>query len=266
MKIKVIPEDFYVEEDFEPKLDGREYAYFKLKKRNWSTIEVITALAARLQVPVKWFGYCGNKDKNAVTVQYVSLYNGDKDKLDRIKVKDLELEFLGYGNERITLGMNRGNLFKIIIRDLEKEIEVKNRKVLNLFDEQRFGKDNLNMKVGRAIIKKNFKEACRLLDLSADGKDYIGVLSKLDKRRMRFYVNAYQSYLWNQVVSRLNKEFEKVPLIGFLTESEGEVKEIYEEIMVKEGITKNDFMIKSMREISSEGAERNTFIEPRDLE
>ncbi|MBI2109627.1 tRNA pseudouridine(13) synthase TruD, partial [Candidatus Woesearchaeota archaeon] len=26
------------------------------------------------------------------------------------------------------------------------------------------------------------------------------------------------------------------------------------------------FMIKSMREISSEGAERNTFIEPRDLE
>lgn len=266
MKIKVIPEDFYVEEDFEPNLDEGEYAYFKLKKLNWSTIEAITTIAAELHVPAKWFGYCGNKDKKAVTVQYVSLYKGDKDRLDKVKVKDLDLEFLGYGNERITLGMNKGNFFRITVMDLEKEIKIKKRKVLNLFDEQRFGRDNINVHVGRAIIKKDFKEVCRLLGLPADGRDYVGALSGLDKRRMRFYVNAYQSFLWNQVVSRLGKEFEKIPLVGFLTELDGEIKELYEELMVKEGITKEDFMIKPMRDISSEGDERNMFVEPRDLD
>ena len=266
MKIKQIEEDFYVEEDFEPRLSEGAYAYFTLKKKGWSTIDALYEVASKLHIPFKWLGYCGNKDKKAVTKQYVSGYKINKEQLEKLKIKDIEIKFLGYGKERITLGSNKGNSFSIVVRDLDREIKVENKRILNLFDEQRFGINDMNLKTGKVIVKGNFKEACELLELKADGNDYVGALMKVEKKRLKFCVNAYQSYLWNKVVSDLKNKYEKVPLVGFLSELDGEIEERYKGIMKEERISKEQFMIKAIREIASEGGERGMFVEPRELE
>ena len=102
------------------------------------------------------------------------------------------------------------------------------------------------------------------------------------------YVHAYQSYLFNELLKKelMNEEYFEVeyavgslffpknefdelngidetkktfPLIGFGTESD------VEKVLVDEGINLRDFIMKQIPELSSEGAERNAFVEVKDL-
>lgn len=266
MNIKQIPEDFYVEEDFRPSLSSGDYAYFTLKKRGWSTINAIEEIAQRLNAGFDRFGYCGNKDKNGITIQHVSAFKINKEQLEGLKINDIEIKFLGYGNERFNLGRHNGNFFKIVVRDLDKMKEIKTKRIKNLFDEQRFGKDGINWKVGKVLVKGEFKEACRLLGLEIDGNDSVGALRTLGNKRLRFFVNAYQSYLWNKVVDRMEPNYAQVELMGYLTEiKEGDIEVVYHDILRNEWVFKENFMIKAIPDISSEGSLREMCVEPRDL-
>jgi tRNA pseudouridine13 synthase len=81
-------------------------------------------------------------------------------------------------------------------------------------------------------------------------------------------VHAYQSRLWNEVVKDcLDIGFEgKVPIIGFGIDIKDEkLKKIINEKLEKEQITFRDFIIKQIPELSSEGSEREMFVEVKDF-
>jgi len=276
--IKTIPEDFYVKEIINLKIEEKgSFAYCLLKKIGFPTIEAVEFISKKLNIPRKNINFAGTKDKKAVTEQAVSIRNWQGKDFDFGKIK---LEFLGYGNEPVNLGSNEGNYFEIIIRNIEKR--PKERKwLINYFDDQRFSENNVD--VGRAIVKRDFRKAAEILrnETVINGNDFIGALRIIDKKILTLYVNAYQSYLWNKCVSRIFEKQEnrkigyslgelvipdkkpkqsKYPLIGFGT-GEDDIKEILEE----EKITPREFIIREIPELSSEGTLRNVVVEVKDL-
>ena len=260
-KIKQIPEDFIVDEIFEPKFDAQgKYGYYLLKKRNYNTIDAINTIAKRVGIKQKYINFAGTKDKAAVTTQYISISNGPKKDL---QLKDIELTFLGRGNERINLGLHSGNHFKITVRNIDKKPE-KIEKILNLFDSQRFGENNAE--VGKLIIKRDLKKACVLINdekvnvhLSKHHNDYVGALKTLPKRLLKLYIHAYQSCIWNEMA--LHAREKKLPLIGFDTNLSKDLKKALE----KEGVDQEDFLIREIPEISAEGAIRDVHIDVKEM-
>lgn len=278
-KIKQIPEDFVVKEKSSVKvLDKGDFSYFLLKKRNYTTLRAVQAIADYLRIPPKFIGFAGTKDKNAVTEQSISI---KKERVE-ISLKDIELEFKGCGDKPISLGDLEGNEFEITVRNLDdfNEFEEKG-KFINLFGEQRFSTNNAE--VGRAIVKKDFKKAIELILvderdykekiedwIKKSPNDYIGALGKLPKKMLTFYLNAYQSLLWNKTAMKLkDKENMKVPIIGFGTDideiKDQELKSIINEIMKEEKLTERDFIIRELQGLSREGDERDLFAEIKNL-
>src|SRR3989344_86473 len=137
-RIKQIPEDFVVKDVIDLKLDKNgKYFYYLLKKRNHNTLRAVEHIKAKVK-------YAGNKDKRAVTEQFVSTNK----KIRNIKLKDLELNFIGRGNEPISLGSHQGNYFEITVRNLNN----KNRRSFcglkpTVFDPSIFGIENCLTKV-----------------------------------------------------------------------------------------------------------------------
>ena len=268
-RIKEKPEDFVVKEKLKLKKVRIEkgegsYSYFLMKKRNYTTQKAIDVIARKLGLPAKFFGYAGNKDKRAVTEQFVSVKNCS---VKELKLNDISLGFAGKGKEPISLGDLDGNYFEIVVRNVDKKPK-KINKFPNYFGEQRFSKQNIE--VGRVIIKKDFRKACELLELDVVKNDFVGALRNINKKILRLYVHAYQSYLWNETAReylRLSKKNIKIPIVGFGTEiKDKKLKEIIEKIMKNEKIVFMDFVIRQIPELSSEGSERELFAKVIDLE
>lgn len=298
-KLKQLPEDFIVTEKIDiPIHKSGKYLYFRLRKKNENTIDAIKKIAIILNVTEKEIGFAGSKDKNAVTEQTCSMKYISREKLNRIDLPNIQIQFMGYGAVPISLGDHQGNYFEITIRNLDDEKIKRINFVENYFDEQRFSKQNVN--IGRHLIKKEFKEAVELLDndkirlhLTAHKNDYIGALKKLPLRLLRLYINAHQSYIWNETLVRYlelkakKKEVQKViyslgklvfisnhkqfvnleiPLLGFSNNIvDNELTKIIVEIMEQEKINPRDFIIKQIPELSLEGEMRKSFIEVKNL-
>ncbi|MFA6461004.1 MAG: tRNA pseudouridine(13) synthase TruD [Candidatus Woesearchaeota archaeon] len=298
--LKQLPEDFVVKEVSNiPVKDNGKYLYFKLSKREENTLGAIKKLSQTLRLPEKNFGVAGNKDKKAVTEQICSVFGTTKERLLQVKLDTLTLKFLGYGDVPICLGDLEGNQFTIVVRNLEPKTKITSLHYCpNYFDEQRFSEHNVE--IGRSLVKKDFKKAAELVDdyhgrdwLQEHPQDYVGALKKVTMRLLRMYVNAYQSYLWNETLVEYLKhnckkvhevdysegklvfvddadKFKdlKIPIVGFggddLIKDE-ESKSIIEGILRKEKITYSDFIIKQIPELTLEGEERAGFVEVKDL-
>lgn len=271
-KIKQIPEDFYVKELINLKFNSGNYSYFLLKKRNLTTLEAINTISKRFKINIKNIGYAGNKDKRAITEQYISILNCN---LKDIKFNDLGLKFLGYGNERIKLGNNLGNEFLITVRNLDKKYNGI-KFIVNYFDEQRFSK--INIKIGKYLLQEKFKEICNLLKL--DDENPIMSLNKFNKKELRFYLHSYQSFIFNKSVAEYlknkykyhkkvkyssgsfifvdKKENLKFPLISFDAKFNKKDK-IYLKILKEEKINLEQFIIKKIPWLIEETSYRNVF-------
>jgi len=208
--IKQLPEDFIVKEVSNVRIGEKgPFSYYLLKKRNRNTMDAVNLLSKKLRINKKFIGFAGNKDKKAVTEQIISI---KKCNIKNLKQKDLEITLLGKGDERINLGDLEGNEFIITVRNLEKERELKINKIINYFDEQRFGKDSNNIRIGKALIKKDFKKAIELVDnreineyLKKNKNDFVNALRIVNTKLLRLYVHSYQSYLWNIAVEQAMK-------------------------------------------------------------
>ncbi len=313
--IKRKPEDFIVEEiifgkvwrikrgidlilDFLPK-ERKQHLHFTLVKKNWNTYDAIKEIGKAIHASPSRFGFAGMKDRDAITAQRVSLFNGDVSEVRRVKIKDIILKEFEYSDRRIYLGDHWGNEFTIRIRNIIHKEEVpkliekfSKEGFRNYFGEQRFGIERTNHLVGKYIIMGNFEKAVRALlsfnDFAMKNfgewkeiiheipqkkkwerrvvehlinypNDYAGALRKIPKRIRRIYVNAYQSYVFNEVLKRYENPPEKLPLPG----TEVEFDEVTEKFLEEEGLSKEDFEVPRMPELRLEGMYRKTKIYPR---
>ncbi len=302
--IKHRPEDFVVTEISNIKVNATSghYLYFRLVKKNRNTLDAARKIAYALGILEKQVGFAGSKDKKALTEQVISITGTNKESVEKLDFQDMELHFLGYGKEPISLGDLQGNQFEITIRNLDKvnldKVNIEPaRYIPNYFDEQRFGSHNMD--IGRHLVKKEFAEAAKLVQqhlyqehLQLHQQDYVGALRKLPIRLLRMYVNAYQSYLWNETIATYLNEngmvmkkikyslgtfvFVKnyrdflnlqVPLLGFGAAEliPGEVEDIIQHVLKKERITFHDFVIKQIPELSLQGELRSVMVEVQDL-
>src|SRR3989338_8330516 len=245
MQIKTIPEDFVVKEVATLPLGKGKYDYYLLQKKGWTTLGAVKRLADFLQTHLKDIGFAGNKDKQAVTSQYISIFCVPRKKVEHFVLSDVTLTYQGSGDKRLRLGDLEGNAFEIIVRDLPERKALSITKIKNLFDDQRFGVEKHNVLVGKALIQGRFKDACDLLQLTYAGKDYLKALRLIPKKLLRLYVASYQSHLWNIVAEQV-EDVQTVPLIGFLTELTGKVGTLYKILLKKEGVKLEDFLLKSM--------------------
>ena len=170
MKIKQLPEDFIVEEHIDLNLQKEgPQSYFWLIKRNWTTQGAIAELAKRAGLSYRRFKFAGSKDKSALTKQAISVFKVNPEKLLSLKIKDIKLEFIGFGEKPISIGSAKGNRFKITIRDLGSEdckkikknlLKIKTKGFRNYFGPQRFGRGN-TAEIGKEILKGNLEGAAK---------------------------------------------------------------------------------------------------------
>jgi tRNA pseudouridine13 synthase len=289
-KIKQLPEDFLVMET--PSFDIKEkgdYTYFLLEKRNYNTEHIIGELSEQFRIARKFFGFAGNKDKNAITKQYVSV----KGKVHDFEKRDYAIKVVGYGDLPISLGDLKGNRFEIVVRYIES-LPKKTDFAINYFDEQRFGKANVD--IGFSLLKNDFKKAASLIDiedvkryLELNKTDFLGAIKKAPFKTIQMYIHAAQSFLWNDAACEYVKikskkyfsceyshgvfvfpekkiENIRIPLLSFDTEFEDKkIEEIYSAILKKHGLSLRDFIIRSFPDITPPGAERDLILEVKNL-
>ena len=89
----------------------------RLTKKNWELQHAVKEIAKRLGISHRRIGWAGTKDRNAVTTQWISLYNVTPEQVAAVHLKDITLEPLARSNEGLSLGDLQGNRFDIVIRD-----------------------------------------------------------------------------------------------------------------------------------------------------
>ena len=295
--IKQIPEDFIVKEKstLEFQQNGR-YFYFLMQKKNKNTLEAVQEIARALKIKENNIGFAGNKDRNAVTEQVISISGTKKENILSLNLPNIQLTFLGYRNEPLSLGELAGNEFCITVRNLEQDRKVSTiQYIVNYFDEQRFSKQNIE--IGKCLLTKQFSKATTLLDnarlqsyLKEQPNDHVGALRLLPSRLLRLYLNAYQAWLWNTIVATflssqkdphivpyskgefiflqptkdlLNLE---IPLPGASPlEIPSEIQAIITRVLQQENITPTDFIIRQFPGLTVMGELRRVFVEVKEF-
>jgi tRNA pseudouridine13 synthase len=325
--IKEQIEDFAVEEIADHDIGEGNHLLFRMTKHNITTMAALREISNLLHVSRERFGYAGNKDKRAVTTQYVSVEGVDEDDLQRVFLPNIEVEVLGK-NGRINLGDLDHNQFKVVIRDInlpEDVMEDRAESILeeldgwmpNYFGSQRFGSPRpITHQVGREILKGNFEEAVwiyiakpyddeydrirkvredlwetrdpqrsaerfpeqyryekiLLYHLAENPDDYTGAIKRLPNGLQKLFIHAYQSYIFNNVLSSLIDDGfrdidAELPLIGYKTSIKNDkAGKKAKEILEEEGVEQDDFKLRELSHLRSEGDYRECFVPVDDFE
>jgi tRNA pseudouridine13 synthase len=147
MKLKLRPTDFRV---LELLGDGYvtergEFRVYRVTKRKLTSPQAASALAAAAGVEVADVAMAGLKDRQGVTIQYMSVPAG---KPVEIVEPDLRIESVGFAERPLESTDSAGNAFEINVRALtkgellalRKNLDIVRRSgVPNYFDDQRFG-------------------------------------------------------------------------------------------------------------------------------
>ncbi|WP_165063697.1 tRNA pseudouridine(13) synthase TruD [Paludisphaera rhizosphaerae] len=170
MKLKRQPEDFRVEElpTAVPSDRGR-YTYYRLTKTGIGTIEAVDAICRRWNIPRGRVAYGGLKDRHAVTVQYLTIFEGPA---HPIQQPNLTLEPLGKLERAFGPQDFSGNRFAVVMRDMTEGAAAEagrqlaaagNDGVPNYFDDQRFGSVGYSGEfIAHAWLKEDYEKALRL--------------------------------------------------------------------------------------------------------
>jgi tRNA pseudouridine13 synthase len=268
-KIKLLPEDFIVKEiltngslasdnaQFDSSGQG-EHIVCVLKKKGWDTLLATRAIAKDLDIGWRKIRFAGIKDKNALTYQFISVWNLSAVEIRRLNINDIEVAPAAYSRRPINSNELLGNSFHIIIRQIAgEEHELLDRVKLthdelnalggapNFFGHQRFGITRpVTHLVGLHLVRGEFGEAVKtylafnklektprdarkmlsetwdyeqafrnfpkslvfehviLRYLSSHKGDFVGAIRALPNRLEKLFVQAYQSYLFNRILSR----------------------------------------------------------------
>jgi len=170
-RLRTIPEDFLVEEIPLPDRGGTTgpYQICRLTKKNWELQHAVKEIAKRLAISHRRIGWAGTKDRNAITKQWISIYDVTPEEIARVQLRDITLELLGQSNEALSLGQLQGNAFDLVIRDCEHDdlpghVQAIRDGVLqgvpNYFGLQRFGAIRpVTHVVGEWILRGDYEQA-----------------------------------------------------------------------------------------------------------
>jgi tRNA pseudouridine13 synthase len=153
------------------------YLLCVLVKRNWDTFQAIRAIAQHLGISTRRIHIAGIKDAKAITTQHVTIEGVRAEELQKVQVKDVTIQPLGYFHSKISSYFLLGNQFHIVIRAMNhSESVVKERitktleeineigGVPNFFGHQRFGTVRpITHLVGKAIVQGNLEKAAMVL-------------------------------------------------------------------------------------------------------
>ncbi|MFW9939795.1 MAG: tRNA pseudouridine(13) synthase TruD [Candidatus Thorarchaeota archaeon] len=168
-RILDIKED-YTSPSFSKELTDK-FTTFNLVKINKDTFEAVKNISKALKIPYNFFSYSGLKDKQAISVQKISVKGNYVEKLKNLKLRDIFIRNVYPTKKPVKLGSHLGNSFTITIRNLENVKEFKqniekNLKFLrdfgfpNYFGLQRFGNYRPNSHIiGRFLLKGDYENA-----------------------------------------------------------------------------------------------------------
>lgn len=296
--LKQAPEDFLVEEIPSAKDEGAgDYNYFMMEKKNLNTLRAVKLVAQALGVRMERIGWAGNKDKNALTKQAISIHDVPKERAEKASVEGVKLTYFGKGSERIFIGNLVGNRFTIAMRSLSEadgRLIAENSELLrkngfcipNYFDEQRFGGNNIG--IGKALLRKNFGFAAREI-YRKEMDSPVAALRKVHKSSLSLYIHSFQSLLFNESLTEYMRgsgmdfralpyrageflfpsgkiEDKALPVIGFGTElGDDTVSIIARKVLEKHKLSPRDFIIRQLPELSIEGTMRGAFVRATDF-
>jgi len=279
-ELKHRPEDFTVIEQTNRSFtDSGSHLILSVTKRQYNTEDMIEALANHTPYDRDRFGYAGNKDRQAITTQYVSVQHAKPSHFKDLDLTDISITVEGWSDQPIGLGDLTGNTFDIHIRRVATDDINRRNSYVNYFDKQRFSEDNHI--IGKHIVNDEYEAATnRLLDddyhgprindhLEQHENDYITALRQLPDKILQLFVHAYQSQLWNRGVQRNTDELtanDDFPIIGFGTRPRNELEKTeIRTVMNEEDITPRSFIIRSIPDLSAEGTRRDVYKQIHDL-
>jgi tRNA pseudouridine13 synthase len=184
--------DFVVTEElgFEPSGDG-EHDFLTLEKTGTNTQWLARQLGRHAGVPVGDVGYCGLKDRHAVTTQHFTVRRPNRDgtdwaafHADGVRVIDTRRH-----DRKLRHGAHTGNRFRIVARGdgLDRHAEALRERwatvssvgVPNYFGEQRFGRDGGNLELARSVL---------------GGR-------RVSREQRSFALSTARSYLFNRILA-----------------------------------------------------------------
>lgn len=298
-RIRVIPEDFIVEEIWLNRIcdigysplnrlrdrlfttfqKEKEYLNFTLVKWNWDTIRALNYIRKKIHVSLKRFGIAGMKDKRALTAQRVSLWKGRAKTLTRLKLPDIVLKDFEYADERINLGTALGNRFTITIREVSKKREeivetlsrfqeiATSRGLPNYYGPQRLSG---NVEVGRAIKNGDLKLAVSLILNKVQSLLENGGLENIPKvfwyeknmlRHLKKYPNDYAGAL-RKIPKRIRRLYIHAYQSYIFNE---ELRQNIVEDQVPKTITVQGFAVPRMPELKASRLERRSLLVAKDF-
>jgi tRNA pseudouridine13 synthase len=185
-------EDFVVTEipSYLPSGAG-EHAYALVEKRGLATRDLIVALR-QMGVPEREVGVAGQKDKHAVTRQWLSAPARYASCLEALNdIEGVRVLSISRHRNKLHVGHLRGNRFEVRIRRPEPNWEPHAQGILthlssaglpNYFGPQRFGRFNTNAAEGMQVLR---------------GEDVPG-----GRGLHRFFINALQAMVFNWMLKR----------------------------------------------------------------
>lgn len=183
-------EDFCVDEElgFTPRGSG-EHVYLHVHKRGDNTAWVAKQIALLAGVANMDVGYCGLKDRRAITSQWFSVYlpKGPEPDWTQLNTESMHVAQVTRHTQKLRRGQHASNQFVIRLRDLSSELadsfidKVLSEGVPNYFGEQRFGHGGENLNLADELL---------------------GGYRKIRNRQRRGLVlSAARSYLFNLVLA-----------------------------------------------------------------
>lgn len=205
-RIRSTPEDFCVDERplYLPCGEG-EHLYIKITKRGLSTPDLVLRLSSHLHMKAQTIGVAGLKDAQAVTTQMLSLQGVKAEAVAALPTDErlLSVEVLGRHRNRLRKGHHAGNHFRLVVREVQEGSEdvlsrlfdeLVRRGVPNYFGPQRQGRSGTNFQLGAELLQ----DAARR--------------NKMPRSKRIWFMNAYQSYVFNQILARRIETIDRVLL------------------------------------------------------
>ena len=190
----------------------------KIKKQDMSTWKLIHVISKATGLAERDIGYAGLKDKNATTIQYISIPKTVERELVNLTTDKIEILEKTYNKSPIKIGHLKGNKFSIKLYGVSekgaKDIsriahKLGTNGIPNYFGYQRFGEDSRSYLQGKKIAES--------------GKRLKGSKEKL-------LVASYQSHLFN---SWLNQRVNLSATISNLSIKDASETLSYPEPLVK---------------------------------